>query len=676
MGIEFKKVQKLIDEKDICKFNIPDYQRGYRWEKTQVTELLDDLLDFFKKEKKEAAEIYCMQPLVVAKNKDEDNLYDVVDGQQRLTTVFLILKSLNADSDDSECYSIQYQSRIDSKKFLENIQNANRDSSKKYSDYYYMYNAYSAINKWIETKLTDTGESDKYSKKDYKKYLLNRVEFVYYDIENENAMEVFTRLNVGKISLTSSELIKALFLNRSNYGSSIDEKTLKIVQGRIALKWDDMEYALQRDEFWYFIHGIEYNKPTRMEYILDLVYEFKSLQNLNEDFKKYVENKEKLNKGETVYGDDDYTVFRYFNDYFKYCSSIELVDIDWIEELWNTIKEYYMVFVEWYNDFELYHHIGYLLALEKDEASEKKLIKDLLEQRKKSVSKSEFKEAITQKVRNSIKKKWIHDVRTTVFNSDEEGTQKISMKECYNVLLLHNIYTVIRQNIKMIEDSKYKLPDSTRFPFHLFKKQCGQSRKWEIEHIRPNSGSAFKSNNDKMVYLGMSAKILEQEYPDINNPGYTNPNGVVDIYTSIRKLMNEKEIQDDNEKFGEVTEYLVNLGDNSLDDDQRNMLWNYVLLDGITNTQYGNKIFPIKRIFIRMKEMGEKPEEIKWDPIKNELEVSGKKESAFIPPCVRNVFTKYYSDTPTTMMNWTETDAKAYLDDIIKMLEHYGIMQN
>lgn len=81
-------------------FNIPEYQRGYRWEKKQVEDLLNDIKDFIDKRSANLVkenEFYCLQPVVVYKTGDYN--YDVIDGQQRLTTLYLILQALKNGND-------------------------------------------------------------------------------------------------------------------------------------------------------------------------------------------------------------------------------------------------------------------------------------------------------------------------------------------------------------------------------------------------------------------------------------------------------------------------------------------------------------------------------------------------------------------------------------------------
>ena len=68
------------------KFYIPDYQRGYRWTHFEVTKLLEDLKEYKENRTKDSNNFYCMQPLVVFYNKEKE-AWEVIDGQQRLTTL-------------------------------------------------------------------------------------------------------------------------------------------------------------------------------------------------------------------------------------------------------------------------------------------------------------------------------------------------------------------------------------------------------------------------------------------------------------------------------------------------------------------------------------------------------------------------------------------------------------
>ena len=74
-------------------FHIPAYQRGYRWERTQVKTLLNDLYQCMEANGQEKD--YCLQPVVVQKKgvqKKGKLQYDLIDGQQRLTTIYILLR--------------------------------------------------------------------------------------------------------------------------------------------------------------------------------------------------------------------------------------------------------------------------------------------------------------------------------------------------------------------------------------------------------------------------------------------------------------------------------------------------------------------------------------------------------------------------------------------------------
>lgn len=82
-------------------------------------------------------------------------------------------------------------------------------------------------------------------KKTFKDVLLNKVKFIWYDTDEQDPIDVFKRLNIDKISLTPSELIKALLLNRNNFDSKEGWDQIHLRQQEIASEWDAIEGALQ-----------------------------------------------------------------------------------------------------------------------------------------------------------------------------------------------------------------------------------------------------------------------------------------------------------------------------------------------------------------------------------------------------------------------------------------------
>ena len=197
------------------KFSIPrEYQRGYRWEQTEVEHLLDDI--------DSSSPGYSLQPLVVkAVERNGDISYDVVDGQQRLTTILLI-------------------------KGVEPPESFHHNDIDKY----FIKNAKNTIESYFEDK----------NKKEFLDKL-DKAFFLFYELDDENPEEVFERLNEGKIPLSSTELLKAWIFTKT--GSRL-----------VRTKWREMELACEDDEFFYFINP-DADSPryyaSRMDYILELV---------------------------------------------------------------------------------------------------------------------------------------------------------------------------------------------------------------------------------------------------------------------------------------------------------------------------------------------------------------------------------------------------------------------
>lgn len=140
---------KTLNELSQYSFYIPAYQRGYRWTEQEVKDLLNDITEFMPREivGSDDRTWYCLQPVVVKQRKE--NEYEVIDGQQRLTTAYLILHYLNQDFVEKKrdkLFNLDYETRPDSKIF---IQHPEVDSS-SCIDFYYMHQAYSTIEKWFE----------------------------------------------------------------------------------------------------------------------------------------------------------------------------------------------------------------------------------------------------------------------------------------------------------------------------------------------------------------------------------------------------------------------------------------------------------------------------------------------------------------------------------------------
>ena len=659
--IELKPVKDLLG----MNFFIPNYQRGYRWNERRVQDLLDDLKEFISKRTEGAK--YCLQPLVVKKRDtniedvkndlkskiettydslglqelhkiiDNANQWEVIDGQQRLTTVFLILKCLS-DNQESP-YAISYETRPGSEDFLDIIAEKSPEEGLAYIDYAYFIRNFQVIKDWFERNSS--------LKETFKETLLNRTQFIWYESEEKDPIEVFTRLNIGKISLTNSELVKALFLNSSNYGNH--SETAHLSQQDIALQWDYIETALQKDEFWCFFHEEGYDQPTRIDYILNIVRE-KHLskedtrnQKSEKDEKGYIEKEQKgYDWWQTIedHGTDYYQTFRFYDEIFKRHGFKE----ETIDTIWKEIKKMYDILVEWYNDLEFYHYIGFLIA--DSEHSKQKTSFDLFKELIMVWEKKEYK-VKTEKKKKKIsckddfvkflKEQHISKRIGKVLNLDlqyEIGEDSQSKTMTYPLLLLFNIQTIINHNRQFKEDPNFNSADFQRFPFNLFKKEKG----WDIEHIAPNTENELETEEARKAWFESARFGFSGEVPD-------------NFSEAIKK-------------FNTFDELKQKLEGNTLDEKERNKIWNFTLLDQSTNRSYGNSIFASKRKEILARDRGKKIER----GLETQLE-----RMVYLPPCTRNVFMKYYTKDANNLAEWSSNDALDYKTALYQALSMFGV---
>ena len=229
-------------------FFIPAYQRGYRWSDKEVIDLLNDINDFIPRLVDEVTgekTWYCLQPIVVRPRENSE--YEVIDGQQRLTTIFLIWHYLNQDFVEKrrdKLFSLTYETRRNTQKFLGLLDDTNTIDDTNV-DFYHISVAYKTINDWFEKR------DENFDQGDFRSKFKFSSKIIWYESLEEDSIAIFTRINIGKIPLTNAELIKALFLNSSHFEKKAEEK-LRLKQLEIASEWDNIEHRLQDDRLWFF----------------------------------------------------------------------------------------------------------------------------------------------------------------------------------------------------------------------------------------------------------------------------------------------------------------------------------------------------------------------------------------------------------------------------------------
>lgn len=197
-------------------FFVPAYQRGYRWGRAEVARLLDDI-------RASDGEPYYLQPLVV--RAMADGRWELVDGQQRLTTHYLILKYIRDHVLPAARprYTLAYETREGSAAYLESLDPDLRDEN---IDCHHIFHAHECIREWFEE---EPGQPEVHKALDMHGSLNKDVTIIWYEVPaGVDETTLFTRLNVGRIPLTDSELVKALVLSRAGAADGHGDRRFEI----------------------------------------------------------------------------------------------------------------------------------------------------------------------------------------------------------------------------------------------------------------------------------------------------------------------------------------------------------------------------------------------------------------------------------------------------------------
>lgn len=535
-------------------FYIKDYQRGYRWEEQQVKSLLDDLLEF---NHDNHTLKYCMQPLVVKKaernavaytrtlsklitpdavkseeteSSNCDSAWELIDGQQRLTTTLLVLNCCYEalKKPPAPPYQIYYQ-------LIRNI------------DEYYINHAKKVIDDWFDS----FGSKSDDIRSEIRGKINSDIQFIWYEVEpNANSVDIFTKLNIGKIPLTNAELFKAQLLNPDRIDKKDREKEVKenVTLASIAFEWDKIEQSLRDNDFWSFISNEMLDAETRIDYLLRLY---------------AIQIKYEGEIDSAIQEADGLFPFLAINSYIRK-HKMDSNSIACNETIWKEIVSIHDRLKSWYTNNELYHYIGFLIATGK---SGIKVITELVKDTDKK-KKSEVEEIVFDKIRKQMKNVTLDNL------SYSKDSQKIR-----SVLLFFNLFTMVQSKT------------DSRFSFTQYK---NPKIHWDIEHIHARATDeeirAIKDPDKRKDFL----ESLKKQFEEINDQ-----ETVQKINQFILTEVSTNNINED-----EFLDFCCKITDKYGNYDE-NGIGNLTLLDAETNRSYHNALYPIKRIRIIERDKGE-----------------------------------------------------------------------
>lgn len=636
-------------------FYIPSYQRGYRWTEKQVGDLLRDLLCFANdfanegKEKKQE-QFYCLQPIIARPITNEDKLksifgteynesiqshgvWEIIDGQQRLTTIFLLYKylldqkgwdaeTLKEEEDGKELYHIYYATRDGSSQFLEGltiktIEDSDEESLKDNVDYYHMANAFKYIGKWIKTdgktiniRYQLGGSLDNIRTSFFK--LLNgmsdtkggSVQVLWYEIaeiKEKNNIKEFQKINTGKIRLTDAELIKGLFLLKKNFTSG--DKYIK--QSELALEWEYIENTLHANNFWYFLQKKGYDMPNRIDLLFNLIYKKNALKEIPE-----IEWDSKIKEIDARLMDTRQSeIFRFYYNRFEGKMGEDLQQE--VAVAWDEVMELFRTLDDWFCTPSIYNYIGLLSQCGED------LCRLVLhfEYMPETICRDDFEKYLKERISYHLRGAKIDDENKQILNTYDKDHDTI-----YKLLLTLNIHLLNEQNQKLESES-----DVYKFPFDVLSAQ-----NWDIEHIDSFHTNALKKEKDKREWIKTAMADRKDELKD-------------DEVAALKQKLDENALDD------AINILKKNVQEVEVDEEIKNTIGNLTLLDAATNRMYGNSLFCTKRRII----------------------IERIKQGVFVPIATQYIFAKFFDEKGTNRSLWTKEDMEAYHKYIYEALKQY-----
>lgn len=593
-------------------FVVKDYQRGYKWTIQQVLDLLEDVNGF----NPESDGFYCLQPLALMSLSQEEEKFEVIDGQQRLSTIYIILSII-----DKPHFQLSYQTRPASERFLSSITGLKSENPvycnfaaedvilaaykqisdlwKTYvknipendnSDNYHFFMAYKTIEAWFAQKSKETV-------REFLSKLKHHTRFIWYVEKTEaDAKEVFRTLNSGKIPLTNAELIKAYFINNLK-DSNLDIQ--KLQQNELATEWDYIEKELHDPRFWYFLNNdIDKDRyETRIDFLFEIL----------------VEPPPK--------GSDKLYTYRKFTQSAK-------TGLDW-----NNVRLCFYQLHEWYEDNDYYHMIGYLIY------TGIKTIRDI------RTASGVGKKAFTQLLEGYIREQFSEWHKNTTNDGDKDYLGSLD----YNDSKVQMKWTLLLYNIELARKSYAHY----RFPFDKLKGQ-----EWTLEHIHAQNADDL----DHVTEIRSWVNCIDQLMAEVPCFEIGTGNKFDPSYKEEFAKVKEGLLKHEEKKVDKIDEdlkgHLSTFSQHVVKFFNLHSIHNMALLDGTTNSSFGKKPFKAKRE--ALVEIDKK----NWDHGEDE-------PKAFIPIGTKNVFLKYTSSNIAQMDLWGWKDREDYIIDIQKTLHPY-----
>jgi len=202
--VETYNIKQLFESGN---YRIPIYQRNYAWGKSEIMQLIQDIIDYIPEQKN-----YYIGTLVVYPQKiNEETLYDAIDGQQRLTTLSIMLSVLKNKFGEVNWYTKQilnFESRPLSQNAMSFAKTGYFDGHKEYHST--IKEAYDSIEIELETKLAESGLGIN----EFATFLTDYVTILRVEVPHDTDLNhYFEIMNNRGEQLEKHEVVKSMLLD-------------------------------------------------------------------------------------------------------------------------------------------------------------------------------------------------------------------------------------------------------------------------------------------------------------------------------------------------------------------------------------------------------------------------------------------------------------------------------
>lgn len=333
-------------------YKIPEYQRGYKWNEKQIVQLINDINGF---DAEDDNLFYCLQNITLYPSTKDINILHIVDGQQRLTTTYLLFCYLGLQEYLVNKFS--YAVRKSSNSFIQRIQRENKtfidhilstssfddfclqekEEDYDHQDIFYMYSAIRTFEATLQNQQINIEV--------FKEKFTNNVKFIVNEIHsNIREQELFMNLNTGKVPLDGADLVRAIIITR------VAKEEME------SFKENSVKDIVRLNE-----------KRTRIGWELDQLNQWWSHENVKNYFNPFV--KIELDNQETIQFNEEINPI---NILYKLWAATKLKTEEKLRlklfenttisslELYRELVSLNRTLNDWFSDREIYHYLGFI----------------------------------------------------------------------------------------------------------------------------------------------------------------------------------------------------------------------------------------------------------------------------------------------------------------------------